>query len=111
MPTGTQRDIGLGDLTHGDGGLHAGDDAFLLQEVLERKAVHHGAEHAHIVRTGALHAALLKLGAAEEVATADHHGHLHPAAHDFGDLARDLGHHIRIQAYRTATEHLPAEFE
>src|SRR3712207_8225716 len=33
------RDVGLGDLAHGDGGLHARVDALLLQEVLQRQAV------------------------------------------------------------------------
>ena len=34
---------------HGDGRLDAGLDARLLAEVLEREAVHDGAEHAHVV--------------------------------------------------------------
>ena len=111
MPAGTQRKVGLSDLSHGDGRLHPGDDSLFLQEVLKRKAVHHGAEHAHVVRAGAFHAALLKLRAPEEVAAADHHGHLHTAADDFGDLAGDLCHHIGVQAHRAAAEHLAAKFE
>ena len=68
VPDRAARDVGLGDLAHGDGGLDAGLDAFLLQEVLEGQAVHHDAEHAHVVGAGTVHAALLQLGAAEEVA-------------------------------------------
>ena len=60
----------------------------LLQEVLQGQAVHDGAEHAHVVGARAVHAALVQLGAAEVVAAADHDGHLGPAAHDVGDLAR-----------------------
>ena len=74
---GPARDVRLGDLAHRDGGLHPGLDALLLQEVLQRQAVHHGAEHAHVVGAGAVHAALLELGAAEEVAAADDDGDLH----------------------------------
>ena len=69
--------------------LHPGLDALLLQEVLQREAVHHGAEHAHVVGAGPVHAALLQLGAAEEVAAADHHGDLHAAADHGGDLPGD----------------------
>src|SRR5690606_39686620 len=64
------RDVGLGDLPHGDGGLHAGLDTHALQEVLEGQAVHHDAEHAHVVGAHAVHATLLQLSATEEVATA-----------------------------------------
>ena len=71
VPDRAARDVGLGDLAHRDRGLHPGLDALLLEEVLQRQAVHDGAEHAHVVGAGAVHAALLQLGAAEEVAAAD----------------------------------------
>ena len=57
VPDGAARDVGLGDLPHGDGGLDARVDAVLaLQEVLQGKTVHDGAEHAHVVGAGAVHA-------------------------------------------------------
>src|SRR5450432_943269 len=49
--------VGLGDLTHRDRRLHPGLDMLLLQEILKRQAVHHGAEHAPVVRPRAVHAA------------------------------------------------------
>ena len=111
VPPRPQRNVGFGDLTHRDGGLHPGGDAFLLQEVLQRKAVHDGAEHAHVVRPGAFHAALLQLRAAEEVATADDDGDLHATAHHLRDLAGHLGDDVGVQADRPAAEHLTAELE
>ena len=48
----------------------------LLEEVLQREGVHHGAEHAHVVGPATVHAALGQLGAAEEVAAADDDGDL-----------------------------------
>jgi hypothetical protein len=111
VTAGPQRDIGFGHLAHGDGGLNPGHDALLLEEVLQREAVHHGAQHAHVVRTGAFHTALLKLSAAEEVPAADHHRDLNAAAHHFGDLPGHLGDHVGVQSHRAAAEHLPAELE
>jgi hypothetical protein len=55
---GAARDVRLGDLGHGDGGLHAGFRAGLLEEVLQGEGVHDGAEHPHVVRPSAVHAAL-----------------------------------------------------
>ena len=74
----------------------------LLQEVLEREAVHDGAEHAHVVGAGAVHAALLQFGAAEEVAAADDDGDLGAVADDGGDLAGDRVHHVGVDAQAPA---------
>lgn len=78
---------------------------------MQRKAVHHRAEHAHVVAAGSLHAALLKLGTAEEVAAADDDGHLHAAADDFGDLSSHLVDDVGVQANFATAEHLAAELE
>ena len=86
-------------------------DAFLLQEVLQRKAVHDGAEHAHVVAAGPFHAALLQLRPAEEVPATDHDGHLNPTADDLGDLSGHQRDHVGVQPHFPAAEHLPAEFE
>ena len=112
MPLGAPRNVRLGDLTHRDGGLHAGVEVvFALQEVLQRKAIHHGAEHAHVVGAGPVHAALVQFGAAEEVAATDDDGDLHAVGGDVGDLVGDGGHHVRVDADLAAAEHLTAEFE
>ena len=54
---GAQGDVGLGDLSHGDGGLDAGGHPGLLNEVLKGQGVHDGSQHAHVVGAGAVHAA------------------------------------------------------
>src|SRR5699024_4204724 len=86
VPHGAQRDVGLGDLSHLDGGLHAGGDAALLEEVLQGEALHDGAEHAYVVGAAAVHAPLGELGAAEEVAPADDDGALDALGDALGDL-------------------------
>ena len=112
VPLGAARDVRLGDLAHRDGGLHAGVEVVLaLQEVLQRKAIHHGAEHAHVVGAGPVHAPLVQFGAAEEVAAADDDGDLHAVGGDLGDLVGDGGNHVRIDADLAAAEHLAAELE
>src|ERR1039457_864089 len=47
MPDGPPGNVGLGDLPHGDRGLHAGVNTEFLQHILEGEAVDHCAEHAH----------------------------------------------------------------
>src|SRR5699024_4727985 len=83
----------------------------LLHEVRHGQAVHHRAEHAHVVGTGAVQAVLGQFGAAEEVASADHHCHFDAVVGGRGDLGGDLGHHVRVQAHRSAAEDLTGEFQ
>jgi len=73
-------------LTHGDRRLHPRADAGLLEEVLQREAVHDGAEHAHVVGACAVEALLRELGTAEEVAAADDDRDLDAGSHGLGDL-------------------------
>src|SRR5699024_12807382 len=80
MPHGTTGDVGLGDLRHRNRRLDPRVASQLLEEVLQRQAVHHGAEHAHVIGTGAVHAELGQFGAAEEVAAADDYAHYHTHA-------------------------------
>src|SRR5699024_2414814 len=111
VPDRLAGDVGLGDLPHGDRGLHAGVDTDLLEEVLQREAVHHGAKHAHVVRPGAVHALLLELGTTEEVAAADDDGDLHAVTHGRGDLGGHAPTDIRRHAHLAATEDLAGELE
>ena len=111
VPDGPPRDVGLGDLAHRDGRLDAGLDTVVLEEVLQRQAVHDRAQHAHVVRAGALHAALLQLGAAEEVAAADDDRDLDAAADDLGDLTGDLVDHDRVDPDLAAAEHLARQLQ
>src|SRR5699024_12437501 len=73
-------------------------------------AVHHGAEHAHVIGTGAVHAALGQFGAAKEVAAADDYAHFDVL--DRGrDLTGDHGHDIGIDSDPAAAEDLAGELE
>ena len=107
---GAARNVGLGDLAHGDGALDAGLDAGLLQEVLEGQAVHDGAEHAHVVGAGAVHAALRQFGAAEEVAAADDDRDL-DVGDGGGDLLGDAADGVRVDAQLAAAEDLAGKFQ
>jgi hypothetical protein len=96
---------------HGDRRLHAGVDAGLLEQVLQRQAVHDGAEHAHVVGAGPVHAALGDLGAAEEVAAADDDRDLHAAVDDVAHLPGDVGDDVEVEADRAAAEHLAGQLQ
>ena len=112
VPDRAARDVGLGDLAHRDRGLHPGLDALLLQEVLERQAVHDGAEHAHVVGAGPVHAALLELGAAEEVAAADDDRDLDAGCARPSAISRAIAlHDVGVDADLAAAEHLTGELE
>jgi hypothetical protein len=112
VPDGAPRDVGLGDLPHGDRGLHTGVDVVLaLQEILQREAVHHRSEHAHVVGPGPLHAPVLQLGAAEEVPATDDHRDLGTGGHHLGDLPGDRLDHRGVHPDGATPEHLAAELE
>jgi hypothetical protein len=108
---GAQRDVGLGDLSHRDGGLHARAYPGLLKEVLQRQRVHHRAEHAHVVRARAVQPAGRELRAAEEVATADDDGDLDALALGLRDLAGDAQDDVRVEADVSPAEDLTGELE
>src|SRR2546423_342610 len=111
VPDRLARNVRLGHLGHRDRALYPGVDPGPLQEVLEGEAVHHGGDHAHVVRAGPVHPALLQLGAAEEVAAADHHGHLDTQPYHVGDLPGQLLYDIGVHADRAAAEHLTGQLE
>ena len=55
---GAAADERLGDVLHLDRGLHARRQADLLERALQRQAVDHRGQHAHVIGGGALHAAM-----------------------------------------------------
>jgi len=57
--------------------LHANICASLLDEVLKGESVHDGAQHAHVVRTTAIHATVRKFRSPKEVATANDNCYLY----------------------------------
>ena len=95
---GAAADERLGDRAHLDGGDHAGDDALLLERVLQRQGVDDRGQHAHVVGGRAVHAPGAGGDAAEDVAAADDDGGLDAQALDFGDIVGDLRRHGRIDA-------------
>src|SRR5690606_13723595 len=101
----------LSDLSHLDRGLHAGGDSALLEEVLQGEAVHHGAEHAHVVGPTPVHAALGELCAAEEVAASDDDGALDALGDALGDLARHSGDDVGIDADGASAECFSGELQ
>ena len=97
-------DVGLADRFHRNGRLHAGEDPDFFQRRLHGQGVHHGGQHAHVVGAGALHPGLGQGCAAEDVAAADHHAHLHAGADDLGDLLGDRGQGLGVDAEAVAAD-------
>ena len=64
--------------------------AELFQRVLQRQRVDDRGQHAHVIARGALDAALAAAQAAEDVAAADHHDHLHAQVAHLADLLRHV---------------------
>jgi regulator of sigma E protease len=87
-------------------GLHAG----LLGEVLQGQAVHHGAQHAHVVCPGALHAALREFGTAEEVAATDYDGDFN-LFRRLGYFAGYLGDHVGVHPQAASPKCLARKLE
>ena len=106
MTNGLERNVRLGDLTHGDGGLHARGLSLLLQEVLQSEAIHHRAQHAHIIAAGAVDSSLLKFRAAEEVAASDDDGDLNALLHRGNDFLSDTADDGRVNADFAAAKRL-----
>ena len=104
------RNVSLSNLRHGDSGLNAGVNTLLLQEVLQSQGVHHGAEHTHVVCTGAVHARLREFSATEEVAATNHDGGLN-FANGCGDLLSDAAHDLGRNANFAATKNLTGKLE
>ena len=89
MANGAAADIGLRNLAHLDGGLHAALNvaavrrlahARALNGVLHGQRVEYGGEHAHVVRRGAIHGHHGALAAAPDVAAADDQRHFQPGS-------------------------------
>ena len=106
MTNGLKRNVRLGDLSHGDGGLHARGLSLLLEEILQSEAVHHRSQHAHIVAAGAIDTSLLKFRATEEVAATDNDGDLNALLHRRNNLFRDTADNRRVDADLAATKRL-----
>ena len=69
----------------GDGRQDARRHVHVLQHALHGERIHHGGQHAHGVRLGALHAFCCPCHTAEYVAAADHKADLGPGFAGFLD--------------------------
>jgi len=112
VANGPQPDIRLGHLVHHDRGLDARRHADALQGVLQRQAVHHRGDHAHVVGGGLLHAVLDAGIAAPQVARAAHQRHLDAQIVHGLDLAGDDRGLIGIDAEALRSgQRFTAQFE
>jgi hypothetical protein len=76
--------------------LNSSGNTLLLKEILKCKAVHNGAEHAHVVSSSPIHAALGKLGASEIVTATNYYGDFRARFNNSRNLPGDVIHHIRV---------------
>jgi hypothetical protein len=113
MADGPAPDHGLGHRGHVDGAQHAGVHALSFQGGLQGQGVDDGGQHAHVVAGCAFHAAALPGGAAEDVAAADHDGHLGAQITHLFDLAGDGGQDGGVEALPGfgVLKGFPAQFE
>ena len=65
--------------------------ASCVESVLHSEAVHHGAEHAHGIALGAVHAACGCGNSADEVPAANHERYLHALLDDGCNFRRHVG--------------------
>jgi hypothetical protein len=89
-------DVVLAHLVDPDRGLHAHEHANRLQGVLQRERVHHRRQHAHVVGSDTVHAGPREAGAAEDIAAADHDGHLRADLPHGTDLGSEALQECRI---------------
>ena len=89
--------VRLRDLFHADRRHHARVDVLLLEHVLHRERVDHGAEHAHVVGADAIHPHFRELRAAHDVAAADHDTDARPHRDDVLDLPSEAIEDVEIE--------------
>src|ERR1022692_2206037 len=102
VPDRPPRYVRLRHLAHGDRRLDPRLVAELLQHILERETVDHGAEHAHVVGSRPVDTACGQRSAAEHVPAADHDRDLDPEPRRVPDLAREMRYGIRIDTEASA---------
>ncbi len=103
MPRGAPANERLGDLLHLDRAQQARVATLLFERVLQREAVDHRRQHAHVVGGGAVDRQGLLARAAENIAAADHDGDLHAEVAHFFHFMSDTGDRLGVnpEALRT----------
>ena len=113
MPEGPAPDERLRNLAHLDRRLHPGLDTDLLERVLQREAVDHRRQHAHLIADDAVDPPALAVHAAEDVSPADHDGDLRahvPRAFHAPGHGRDYAR-VNAQPGALVLQRLSAELE
>ena len=112
MADGAAADIRLSHGVHLYRRLNAGHQSHPLHGVHQGKGVHHRRQHAHVVSSGAFHAALNAHPATPNITRPDHNSHIHTElahlAHPLGDIFCPPG--INSEALRTG-QRFSAQFE
>ena len=102
--------VGLGDLLHGDGGLHPHIHLLGLQGVCQGQGVDHRGQHSHVVSPSAVH--LAAAAAPPKGAAAHYNGDLCAQFHTFLDAGADPVYGVVIQAeFLISGKGFAAEFE
>ena len=88
---------------HVDRAQQARDDALLFERVLQREAVDHRGQHAHVVAGGAVDRKGFLARAAEDISSAHDNGHLNAQVADFLHFAGNAvnGFGVNAEALRT----------
>ncbi len=98
MADGVHPVIGLRHLLNVQGVLHHGGNTVLLQHIAHGKGVHGGAQHPHVIRTGAFQLALAVFHTAPEISSSYHQRHLSAGLHAIADGLRHRIEHCKIQS-------------
>ena len=110
VTNGAKRDVRLCNLSHLDCRLNPNRLASLFQKVLEREGVHDRSQHAHVVGTRTIHAALAEFCTAEEVASSDNDGNLHVLC-GCRNLSSDSAHDVGVNPQSAPAKSFTGQFE
>src|SRR5262245_7356245 len=94
--------IGLAHGGHGNGGQDARRNVLALERGLKREPVHDRGKHAHVVGPRPIHPAFRRHQAAIDVAGADNEANLRTGRGRRGDVPRERGKHVEIDAVTLA---------
>ncbi len=79
-------------------GLHPAHQADLAHRILDCQGIHHRCQHAHVVRSGAVHVCGTRRHATENVAATNDNGHLNAKPDNFRDFANDAVYGVAVDA-------------
>ena len=94
----TKTDIWLGNRTHLDSSLHAGDNPHTLQRIGQGESVHHCRQHTHVICRGAVHPMFETIPATPDIACSQNDCDLHLQVAYSRHFGRDLFRHVWANA-------------